>query len=157
MPDTHRAARRRLLVERRKAVGLTQEQLAGQLGVERTTVARWERGETQPLPWMRPRLAQALRVTADGIEQLLAPDGTPAQTAAVPRQLPAAVADFTGRAGELQALTGMLDRAAAPGTVVISAIGGTAGVGKTALAVHWAHQVAAALPGRPAVCEPAWL
>jgi tetratricopeptide (TPR) repeat protein/transcriptional regulator with XRE-family HTH domain len=146
MPDTHRAARRRLLVERRKAVGLTQEQLAGQLGVERTTVARWERGETQPLPWMRPRLAQALRVTADGIEQLLAPDGTPAQTAAMPRQLPAAVADFTGRAGELRALAGMLDRAAAPGTVVISAIGGTAGVGKTALAVHWAHQVAEHFP-----------
>jgi DNA-binding SARP family transcriptional activator/tetratricopeptide (TPR) repeat protein len=62
----------------------------------------------------------------------------------VPRQLPAALADFTGRATELAALAGMLDDAGAggPGTVVISAIGGTAGVGKTALALHWAHQVA---------------
>ena len=62
----------------------------------------------------------------------------------VPRQLPAAVADFTGRHAELQALTAILDEAAADaaGTVVISAIGGTAGVGKTALALHWAHQVA---------------
>jgi len=62
----------------------------------------------------------------------------------VPRQLPAAVPDFFGRAAELAALTGLLDQvgAGAPGTVVISAIGGTAGVGKTALAVHWAHQVA---------------
>jgi hypothetical protein len=49
--------------------------------------------------------------------------------------LPAAVAGFTGRASELAALTGMLEKtgASAPGTVVISAIGGTAGVGKTAL------------------------
>jgi DNA-binding SARP family transcriptional activator/tetratricopeptide (TPR) repeat protein len=62
----------------------------------------------------------------------------------VPRQLPAAVADFTGRATELAALTGILDEAGvgAPGTVVISAIGGTAGIGKTALALYWAHQVA---------------
>jgi tetratricopeptide (TPR) repeat protein/transcriptional regulator with XRE-family HTH domain len=138
------------MAQRRKALGLTQEQLAERLGVERTTVARWERGETQPLPWLRPRLAKALRVSADGIEELLAPasvpDGTRVPTATVPRQLPATVADFTGRAAELQALTGMLDRAGAPGTVVISAIGGTAGVGKTALAVHWAHQVAQHFP-----------
>jgi DNA-binding SARP family transcriptional activator/tetratricopeptide (TPR) repeat protein len=62
----------------------------------------------------------------------------------VPRQLPAAVSGFTGRAAELAALKRMLDKSAAdgPGTVVISAIGGTAGVGKTALALHWAHQVA---------------
>jgi tetratricopeptide (TPR) repeat protein/transcriptional regulator with XRE-family HTH domain len=151
MPDsevTNGAAKRRRLAQRRKAVGLTQEQLADQLGVERTTVVRWERGETQPLPWLRPKLAQALGVSADRIEELLAADGALAspqgRAAAVPRQLPAAAADFTGRAAELQALTAMLNQAAAqgPGTVVIAAIGGTAGVGKTALALHWAHQVA---------------
>jgi tetratricopeptide (TPR) repeat protein/transcriptional regulator with XRE-family HTH domain len=75
--------------------------------------------------------------------------GQPARAARdgeVLRQLPAAVADFTGRDAELAALAGMLGQATpggGPGTVVISAIGGTAGVGKTALALHWAHQVAA--------------
>jgi DNA-binding SARP family transcriptional activator/Tfp pilus assembly protein PilF len=66
----------------------------------------------------------------------------------VPRELPAGVRHFTGRARELAALTGLLSAAdgQAPGTVVISAIGGTAGVGKTALAVHWAHQVAGRFP-----------
>jgi DNA-binding SARP family transcriptional activator/tetratricopeptide (TPR) repeat protein len=64
--------------------------------------------------------------------------------AAVPRELPAACSGFTGRGAELAELGGLLDQADpdAPGTVVISAIGGTAGVGKTALALHWAHQVA---------------
>jgi DNA-binding SARP family transcriptional activator/tetratricopeptide (TPR) repeat protein len=62
----------------------------------------------------------------------------------VPRQLPGAVSDFAGRTTELAALTRILETASAdsPGTVVISAIGGTAGVGKTALALYWAHQVA---------------
>ena len=65
----------------------------------------------------------------------------------VPRQLPASVAHFTGRAAELSALASLLDRdhATTP-TVVISAIAGTAGVGKTALAVQWAHQVADRFP-----------
>jgi DNA-binding SARP family transcriptional activator/tetratricopeptide (TPR) repeat protein len=66
----------------------------------------------------------------------------------VPRELPAAVAHFAGRAEALAALTGLLDQVGgpAPRTAVISAIGGTAGVGKTALAVHWAHQVADRFP-----------
>jgi len=68
-------------------------------------------------------------------------------TGRVPRQLPAAVAYFAGRTPELANLTGLLgSRAERGGTVVISAIGGTAGVGKTALAVHWAHQVADRFP-----------
>jgi DNA-binding SARP family transcriptional activator len=74
-----------------------------------------------------------------------APAAAGAPTLPVPRELPTAVRGFTGRAGELAALTRVLDQASAnsPGTVVISAIGGTAGVGKTALALHWAHQVSA--------------
>ena len=73
-----------------------------------------------------------------------------------PYQLPPAVAHFSGRAAELQILAGLADQAAAAGgAVVITAIGGTAGIGKTALAVHWAHQAADRFPGRAAVPEPA--
>jgi DNA-binding SARP family transcriptional activator len=73
---------------------------------------------------------------------------TPPALSWPPRELPAGVPHFTGRAGLLAALTEVLDRSCAqcPGTVVISAISGTAGVGKTALAVHWAHQVADRFP-----------
>jgi tetratricopeptide (TPR) repeat protein/transcriptional regulator with XRE-family HTH domain len=147
--------KRQRLARRRKALGLTQEALAALLDVERSTVTRWERGQTEPVPWIRPRLAKALQVSAGRLEELLASGAPSGSTygsgsgrgdgaaAAVPRQLPAAVADFTGRAAELAALTRILDDVGAgtPGTVVISAIGGTAGVGKTALALHWAHRV----------------
>ncbi|MEN3299532.1 BTAD domain-containing putative transcriptional regulator [Pseudonocardia sp.] len=67
--------------------------------------------------------------------------------AATPRQLPAAVASFTGREPELRTLGGLLDGITDDaGLVLISAIDGTAGVGKTALAVHWAHRVATRFP-----------
>jgi DNA-binding SARP family transcriptional activator len=64
----------------------------------------------------------------------------------VPRQLPVTVRHFTGRETELSALNRMVDEAGTGGTVVISAIDGTAGIGKTALAVHWAHRVADRFP-----------
>jgi DNA-binding SARP family transcriptional activator/tetratricopeptide (TPR) repeat protein len=61
----------------------------------------------------------------------------------VPAQLPHGLADFTGRAAELARLDQLLEAAGGrPAAVVISAVSGTAGVGKTALAIHWAHQVA---------------
>jgi DNA-binding SARP family transcriptional activator/uncharacterized protein HemY len=65
-----------------------------------------------------------------------------------PRELPPAVPGFTGRSAELRALTRLLDQSGqhVPEAVVILAIGGTAGVGKTALAVHWGHQVADRFP-----------
>ena len=67
--------------------------------------------------------------------------------AAVPRQLPAAVRHFVGRAEELKALSEPLGaRGEAAGAVVIFAVVGTAGVGKTALAVHWGHQHADQFP-----------
>src|SRR6266511_1229634 len=61
----------------------------------------------------------------------------------VPRQLPGDVAGFTGRDAELAQLDALLPDESEDGTraVVISAIAGTAGVGKTALAVRWAHRV----------------
>jgi tetratricopeptide (TPR) repeat protein len=110
-------------------------------------VVRWERGESEPLPSIRPRLARALKVSADLLESLLTADDQRGDDAA-PRQLPAAIGDFTGRAAELRRLTQVLDaaRPGRPGTVVISAIGGMAGVGKTALALYWAHQVADRFP-----------
>ncbi|MFJ1561859.1 AfsR/SARP family transcriptional regulator [Streptomyces mirabilis] len=64
--------------------------------------------------------------------------------AAVPAELPHDTAGFAGRTDELARLHALLPPEQGPGsanTVVISAIGGAAGIGKTALAVHWAHQV----------------
>ena len=83
------------------------------------------------------------------------PAGRPASGTGVsrPAMLPATVPGFTGREGELCTLSGRPD--GRPGSV--SVISGTAGVGKTALAVHWAHQVAGPVPRRAAVREPARL
>jgi DNA-binding SARP family transcriptional activator len=65
----------------------------------------------------------------------------------VPRQLPAPVRHFTGRTAELAALDALLVEATAAGApVIISAIAGTAGTGKTALAVYWAHRIADRFP-----------
>jgi DNA-binding SARP family transcriptional activator/tetratricopeptide (TPR) repeat protein len=78
-----------------------------------------------------------------------APGAAPAQTAPVPRQLPASVRSFVGRQAEAGRLAGLVRQAAKTaggGTVVISAIDGMAGVGKTALAVHAAHRLAGEFP-----------
>jgi DNA-binding SARP family transcriptional activator len=101
---------------------------------------------TEPGPELRGLQQQVL--TSDPALNLPAPIAVGGATSAVPRDLPPAVSNFIGRTDELRALTAMLDDAGEgkPGTVVISAIGGTAGVGKTALAVHWAHQVAGRFP-----------
>ena len=85
-------------------------------------------------------------------------DSTLRLTGPVPAQLPADVDVFTGRAQELAELNGLLsatptqaDATEVAGSggstaVVISAVSGTAGVGKTALALRWAHRVRAEFP-----------
>ena len=105
-----------------------------------------------PGPGLQSLHQQILR----GDSSLLSPDLT--RTAApIPRQLPADVSVFTGREAELAELDRLLTGAtgeragigadgwgAAP--VLISAVSGTAGVGKTATAVRWAHRVVRRFP-----------
>jgi DNA-binding SARP family transcriptional activator/tetratricopeptide (TPR) repeat protein len=76
-------------------------------------------------------------------EAPVAADGKATAPPATPAQLPADVPGFTGRADHLRLLDGLLAAAGdqAPNAVVISAIAGMAGVGKTTLAVHWGHRV----------------
>jgi DNA-binding SARP family transcriptional activator/tetratricopeptide (TPR) repeat protein len=112
-----------------------------------------------------PELARAreLALRDTGPDRAGAPGQWPAPGQApgrVPRQLPRAVAGFVGRRQQLDTLSALLDQTApgqtAPGqsavahdlagTVVISAIRGMAGVGKTTLALRWAHQVASRFP-----------
>lgn len=71
------AARRQRFAQRRKAVGFSQEGLAERLGIDRSTVARWESGETEPLPWLRPKLARVLQISIERLDGLLAEAGEP--------------------------------------------------------------------------------
>jgi transcriptional regulator with XRE-family HTH domain len=146
----------RLLRSRRVVAELTQEELAQKSGVSVRALSDMETGRTcQPRMSSVRLLADAMGLSGVEREDLIqAASGAGgrlnaglAADAAVPRQLPAGVPGFTGRAAELAVLDGLLDQAAGCGApVVISAIGGTAGVGKTALATYWAHQVADRFP-----------
>ncbi len=64
----------------------------------------------------------------------------------VPRQLPAAARYFTGRDAELAELTALLEARPDDVGVLVAVVDGAPGVGKTALALRWAHQVAAEFP-----------
>jgi DNA-binding SARP family transcriptional activator/Tfp pilus assembly protein PilF len=70
-----------------------------------------------------------------------------APTAPVPAQLPPDVAEFAGRADQLKMLDGLLPDHDGPATAgPVCAIAGMAGVGKTALAVHWGHRARSRFP-----------
>jgi DNA-binding SARP family transcriptional activator/Tfp pilus assembly protein PilF len=83
-------------------------------------------------------------LTEDPILALTGPSARPSAQyfpapRVVPRQLPPPSMHFVGRAAEVDRLGAQFGAAAASPQMVISAIGGTAGIGKTTLALHWAH------------------
>src|SRR5215470_5045626 len=63
MGQAPKPTKRIALIAARVAAGFTQETLAARVGVERTTVYRWESGDTSPLPMLRPGLARLLGLT----------------------------------------------------------------------------------------------
>jgi len=155
---------------RRRQLGLSQEELAERSGIGVRSIGKIEAGRiANPRPATVRRLAEAFGLSGpdrdrfhEAASAVDAAVATPPRVAAAPAQLPADVAAFTGRRAHLDRLTAVLNRddrdddgddarddagddagddARPPATVVISAIAGTAGIGKTALAVHWAHRV----------------
>lgn len=69
--------KRTRLVQRRKTVGLSQEALAEQLGVDVSSIRRWEYGQRLPQPWQRPNLAMALKISVDQLAGLLGEPDAP--------------------------------------------------------------------------------
>jgi tetratricopeptide (TPR) repeat protein/transcriptional regulator with XRE-family HTH domain len=142
----------------RRRLGLSQEELAGRAGVSVRSIGKLETGRiVVARPATVRLLADAFGLTGADRDRFCAAasaeptsskaTGQPPERATAPAQLPLDVYGFTGRVAHLDAL----DRIAAaagdqPTAVVISAIAGTAGVGKTALAVHWAHRVRGGFP-----------
>ncbi|WP_327721876.1 helix-turn-helix domain-containing protein [Streptomyces sp. NBC_00490] len=146
MGDHFAAAIRRF----RLRAGLTQEALAERSGVSVSTIRGMETGRRRnPQLASVRQLATALELRSAELDELLAAAAGTAEpsTVPVPRQLPAPPAPFVGRLEELD----LLDAAMRAGsgeapTVVVSAIAGAGGVGKSWLALHWAHRNADRYP-----------
>lgn len=115
------------------------QQLADELGVP-------------PGRELRAMYEELLSESDDGqpsAEPRPAPAPAAAAPAPIPAQLPMDVCPFTGRDEQLAELTGHLlagEDVRRTAAVIVSAVSGTAGVGKTALAVHWAHRMRDAFP-----------
>jgi tetratricopeptide (TPR) repeat protein/transcriptional regulator with XRE-family HTH domain len=153
VPDVQLAFAR-LLRGLRTEAGLTQEELAEAAGLTSRAISYLERGEVatprratvrlladalQLADPARAEFVQAARGRPGSATAATAPEGL-----AATRALPRDVASFTGRQRELAELS--IAAGAAPGGICIHAIGGMAGTGKTAFAVHAAHRLADRYP-----------
>ncbi|MCQ4212941.1 ATP-binding protein [Streptomyces longispororuber] len=139
----------RLLREARQRALLTLENLAEASGVSVRAISDMERGQSLPRQTTLSELMDALELDEDDRHRLVEASvrREPSTVRRVPRQLPPDLAVFRGRADALATVRSVTDHVTGvEGPVVVSAIGGMAGVGKTALAVHWAHQVADRFP-----------
>jgi tetratricopeptide (TPR) repeat protein/DNA-binding XRE family transcriptional regulator len=132
----------------RLGAGLTQEALAERSGVSVSTIRGMETGRRRNPQLESVRLlAAALKLgpaERDGLLAAAVKTGS-ATGLPVPRQLPASPVPFVGRGRELAGLDAVLSPDAV-GTVVVSAIAGAGGVGKSWLVLHWAHRNADRFP-----------
>jgi tetratricopeptide (TPR) repeat protein/transcriptional regulator with XRE-family HTH domain len=133
------------LMGRRRRLSLSQEDLARKAGVDVKTLRSIETGRSRPRPSTVRLLADALELDGNERDRFLATavGDRPRRLSTAPAQLPLDVAGFSGRETQLDHLDKLLDRLAEvkPGPPAVVTVWGTAGVGKTALAVHWAHRV----------------
>lgn len=115
---------------------ITRRELGVELGPECRELAAAIRGGTRPATHQKRAPQPPARERR--------PAGVP-QPGLSPRQLPPDIRAFTGRAGALDWLDGLLSQLDGPAPVVV-VIDGIGGVGKTALAVRWGHRVAQRFP-----------
>ncbi|MCM2422182.1 helix-turn-helix transcriptional regulator [Streptomyces sp. RKAG293] len=165
--DDSLVLRQRLAAELSKAVisaekgrgrAVDRAELARRLNVSASSLYAYLNGTTLPGSDVFDGLLAALGVTGAAAGRLgtlrdaaemarrLRPPAARATTDAhrrVPQQLPPGTPGFVGRETELARLDGLLGMGAAlaAGPVMIATVEGTAGVGKTALALYWAHRV----------------
>jgi transcriptional regulator with XRE-family HTH domain len=147
-----------LLRQFRTEAGLTQEELAAGAGLSARSVSDLERGvaltarkDTARLLADALGLSGAARASFEAVARGRALAGgklaTEASGGTATRTLPRDIASFIGRRQELRQLAdSAVDAVSSGGVVSICAIGGMAGVGKTAFAVHAAHQLAPRFP-----------
>jgi transcriptional regulator with XRE-family HTH domain len=145
----------RLLRAHRLRRLLTQEQLAEQAGMSARAIRELEQGRVrQPRGDSVRLLADALTLAGAAREEFHTAARGPAAEAAsgqpaVPSQLPADIADFTGRTEPVARLSDLLARdpdGSRSAAVAVAAVVGGGGVGKTTLAVHVAHRVRGRFP-----------
>jgi tetratricopeptide (TPR) repeat protein len=141
----------KVLVRRRPGGPLKVATLARRLNLSQSTLYAYLAGTTIPPSDVLDDLLGELRAPAPEQRRIALARETlhrrrsPGQQRQVPLELPADTAGFTGRAPELAGLDAMLGGdVVAP--VRIASVSGPAGVGKTALAVHWCHRVAESFP-----------
>lgn len=131
-PTPKPSRRRTALIAARVAAGFTQETLAARIGVERSTVYRWEAGLTVPLSMWRPGLAQLLGLDNEQLAAVLGESGEAAH-AVDTNGAPAASPGSTPHAATATySLDDLVTVVTASIALVVTAISGTAPPGNGA-------------------------